>query len=99
MITREEALSDKPFIQAECEKCDYVDLYYNDSAYKRMINQIYDGFEQHIKSLEAQLANTEQLTCKDCSKKLLCEMAQKSKDTFGTKLYEQWFNCFEKDTQ
>lgn len=53
----------------------------------------------YIKSLESQLANSEQLTCKDCSKKLLCEMAQKSKDTFGTKLNEQWFNCFVKDAQ
>lgn len=99
MITREEAHKYMWDKNNECPSMrwgnhltirNYVDL---------MIDDIYDSLEQHIKSLEAQLSNTEQLTCKDCSKKLLCEMAQKSKDTFGTKLNEQWFNCFEKDTQ
>lgn len=40
------------------------------------------------------LAEGSTKTCKTCAKKLLCEMAQKSKDTFGTKLSEQWFICY-----
>lgn len=46
-----------------------------------------------ISDLNTKLENPN--TCKTCVKKLGCDMAQKSKDMFGTKLYEQWFNCYE----
>lgn len=31
-----------------------------------IINEVFDSLEQHIKSLEAQLSNKEQLTCEGC---------------------------------
>ena len=34
-------------------------------------------------------------SCGTCSKKLLCKMAQDVKETYGTKLNEQWFVCYE----
>lgn len=36
-------------------------------------------------------------TCRTCKHKNICLMAQKSKDSLGTKLYEQWFSCYESE--
>lgn len=61
MITREEA-----------KKCMDFDSNAERMSTKRnnaLIDKIYDSFEQHIKSLEAQLTNTEQLTCEGCRHK------------------------------
>lgn len=103
MITREEALQ----TIHDCRITSLGELAHGYTVYEStaniLINQLFNQqyqLQQHIKDLESQLSsNPLQLTCKDCSLKLLCEKAQKSKDTFGTKLYEQWFSCFEKDTK
>lgn len=59
MITREEA-----YIIGESIKVPSMEQ--RSERIKEFINTVYDSFEQHIKSHEAQLANTEQLTCDRC---------------------------------
>lgn len=65
MITREEALKSEPLVTPN----GYYNKVYKKSEYTAIINLIFDQqdqLQQHINSLEAQLANTEQLTCYEC---------------------------------
>ena len=65
-----------------------------DEAFLSQANELNAKLNNDLKQFYKIKDLEEQKTCKTCAKKLLCEMAQKSKDTFGTKLSEQWFNCY-----
>jgi hypothetical protein len=68
-------------------------------ANQRVYKDFCDAHIMMIKTLEARIAELEALqtpkSCGTCSKKLLCKMAQDVKETYGTKLNEQWFVCYE----
>lgn len=65
MITREEAENKAKLIMKHYGNW-MMDLGKYPGSLEDLINEVYDSFEQHIKSLKAQLANTEQLTCESC---------------------------------